>query len=59
MARLTDKGWEVLVKAAPGHVETGAASSSTGYSADEVAALEKIAGHVVQQIEAARLDSTR
>ena len=55
MARLTDKGWEVLVAAAPGHVETVRALVFDGLDSEEVAALERIAGHVVQQIEAAGL----
>jgi DNA-binding MarR family transcriptional regulator len=55
MVRLTDKGWEVLVAAAPGHVETVRALVFDGLGTEDVAALERIAGHVVQQIEAAGL----
>ncbi|WP_240755567.1 MarR family winged helix-turn-helix transcriptional regulator [Nocardioides iriomotensis] len=58
MVRLTDDGWGVLVKAAPGHVETVRSLVFDGLSADDVAALEKIAGHIVERIEASRLDST-
>jgi len=55
MVRLTDKGWEVLVAAAPGHVETVRALVFDGLDREDVAALERLAGHVVQQIEAAGL----
>lgn len=58
MVRLTDDGWEVLVKAAPGHVETVRDLVFDGLSRDDVAALERIAGHIVDRIEASRLDST-
>jgi DNA-binding MarR family transcriptional regulator len=55
MVRLTEQGWEVLVAAAPGHVETVRELVFDGLDPEEVAALERIAGHVVQQIEAAGL----
>jgi DNA-binding MarR family transcriptional regulator len=55
MARLTDEGWQVLVTAAPGHVETVRSLVFDGLSRDDVAALERIAGHVVERIEAAGL----
>jgi DNA-binding MarR family transcriptional regulator len=58
LVQLTDAGWDVLVKAAPGHVETVRSLVFDGLGADEVAALEKIAGHIVERIEASRLDST-
>lgn len=58
LVRLTDGGWEVVVKAAPGHVETVRALVFDGLSPDDVDALERIAGHVVARIEASRLDST-
>jgi DNA-binding MarR family transcriptional regulator len=55
MARLTSEGWEVLKDAAPGHVETVRALVFDGLDVDDVAALERLAGHVVKQIEAAGL----
>ena len=55
MVRLTAQGWEVLVAAAPGHVETVRALVFDGLDREDVAALERLAGHVVQQIEAAGL----
>ena len=58
MVQLTGDGWEVLKAAAPGHVETVRALVFDGLDPDDVAALERIAGHVVKQIEAAGLRTT-
>lgn len=55
MVRLTEEGWRVLVDAAPGHVETVRALVFDGLDEEDVAALERIAGHVVQRIEEAGL----
>jgi DNA-binding MarR family transcriptional regulator len=55
MVRLTAKGWEVLVAAAPGHVETVRSLVFDGLDREDLAALERIAGHVVEQIEKADL----
>jgi DNA-binding MarR family transcriptional regulator len=55
MARLTDEGWRLLVEAAPGHVETVRSLVFDGLGADDVAALERIAGHMVDRIEQAGL----
>jgi DNA-binding MarR family transcriptional regulator len=55
MARLTDPGWDVLVDAAPGHVETVRSLVFDGLSGEDVAALERIAGQVVERIDAAGL----
>lgn len=55
MARLTPTGLRVLVAAAPGHVETVRSLVFDGLSADDVAHLERIAGHVVERIDAAGL----
>jgi len=55
MVRLTAKGWEVLVEAAPGHVETVRSLVFDGLDRDDLEALERIAGHVVEQIEKADL----
>jgi DNA-binding MarR family transcriptional regulator len=53
--RLTGEGWRVLVAAAPGHVETVRSLVFDGLAPEDVAALERIAGHVVKRIEAAGL----
>lgn len=58
LVRLTDDGWDVLVKAAPGHVETVRALVFDGLSHDDVLALERVSAHIVDRIEASRLDST-
>ncbi len=55
MVRLTGDGWRALVEAAPGHVETVRSLVFDGLGADDVAALERIAGHVVERIERAGL----
>jgi DNA-binding MarR family transcriptional regulator len=55
MVRLTAQGWEVLVAAAPGHVETVRCLVFDGLDREDLAALERIAGHVVEQIEKADL----
>jgi DNA-binding MarR family transcriptional regulator len=55
MARLTTEGWEVLVAAAPGHVETVRSLVFDGLEPEDVTALEQIAGHVVDRIEQAGL----
>jgi DNA-binding MarR family transcriptional regulator len=55
MARLTEAGWEVLVTAAPGHVENVRSLVFDGLGLDDVAALERVAGHVVGRIEDAGL----
>ncbi len=58
LATLTEDGWQVLVKAAPGHVETVRSLVFEELSAADVAALERIAGHIVERIEASRLRTT-
>jgi len=58
LVQLTNDGWEVVVRAAPGHVDTVRSLVFDGLSAEDVDALERIAGHVVARIEASRLDST-
>jgi DNA-binding MarR family transcriptional regulator len=55
MARLTPEGWDVLVEAAPGHVETVRSLVFDGLEAEDVAALERLMGHVVERIEQAGL----
>ncbi len=58
MARLTPAGWDVLVAAAPGHVETVRSLVFDGLEAEDVAALERITGHIVDRIEKAGLRTT-
>jgi DNA-binding MarR family transcriptional regulator len=58
LVSLTDEGWQHLVKAAPGHVETVRSLVFDGLAPDDVAALERIAGHIVERIEQSTLDST-
>jgi DNA-binding MarR family transcriptional regulator len=55
MARLTPTGYDVLVAAAPGHVETVRALVFDDLDRDDVAALERIAGHIVDRIDKAGL----
>ncbi len=58
LVTLTDDGWDVLVAAAPGHVETVRSLVFDDLSREDVAALNRIAGHIVERIEASRLKST-
>jgi DNA-binding MarR family transcriptional regulator len=58
LVRLEEAGWDVLVAAAPGHVETVRSLVFDGLAPDDVAALERIAGHIVERIEASKLQST-
>jgi DNA-binding MarR family transcriptional regulator len=58
LVSLTEPGWEVLVKAAPGHVETVRELVFDDLTPEDVAALQRIAGHIVDRIEASRLRST-
>ena len=55
---LTEEGWDVLVAAAPGHVETVRSLVFDDLDREDVAALHRIAGHIVERIEASRLKST-
>lgn len=58
LVSLTDEGWQQLVDAAPGHVETVRSLVFDGLSPEDVAALERIAGHIVDHLEASRLRTT-
>ncbi|QNN53840.1 MarR family winged helix-turn-helix transcriptional regulator [Nocardioides mesophilus] len=53
LVTLTDEGWEVLRKAAPGHVATVHSLVFEDLSPEDVAALERVAGHIVERIDAA------
>lgn len=52
MVNLTEAGWQVLEKAAPGHVETVRSLVFDGLTPAEVRQLERIAGHIVARIDA-------
>lgn len=54
LVTLTTEGEKVLVEAAPGHVETVRALVFEGLSPEDVVALERIAGHVVDRLETFR-----
>jgi DNA-binding MarR family transcriptional regulator len=58
LVSLTDDGWKVLVEAAPGHVETVRSLVFDDLSREDVAALDRIAGHIVERIESSRLRTT-
>lgn len=58
LVRLTDAGWQVLVAAAPGHVSTVRDLVFDGLDGEDVAALERVAGHIVDRIDRSALDST-
>jgi DNA-binding MarR family transcriptional regulator len=58
LVSLTDEGWDVLVKAAPGHVETVRELVFDDLGPEDVAALERIAGHIVDRLEESRLRTT-
>ena len=58
LVRLTEEGWQVLVAAAPGHAETVRSLVFDDLSPSDVAALERIAGHIVDRIEASKLRTT-
>ena len=58
LVRLTEEGWDVLVAAAPGHVETVRNLVFDDLDREDVAALHRIAGHIVDRIEVSRLKST-
>jgi DNA-binding MarR family transcriptional regulator len=58
LVSLSEEGWKVLVDAAPGHVETVRSLVFDDLSREDVAALERIAGHIVERIEESRLRTT-
>ncbi len=51
LVSLTDEGWEVLKAAAPGHVATVHSLVFDGLPPEDVAALERVAGHIVDRID--------
>jgi DNA-binding MarR family transcriptional regulator len=58
MVHLTDQGYDVLVEAAPGHVETVRSLVYDGLSKEDVEALERIMGHILGRLEGSDLDTT-
>lgn len=58
LVSLTEEGWDVLVKAAPGHVETVRELVFDDLTPEDVAALERVAGHIVERLDASRLRTT-
>ena len=58
LVTLSDEGWQVLVTAAPSHVETVRSLVFDGLEPEDVAALERVAGHIVERVEASRLRTT-
>ena len=58
LVSLTEEGWKVLVEAAPGHVATVRSLVFDDLSREDVSALRRIAGHIVERIEASRLRTT-
>ena len=57
MVSLTPAGWQVVLQAAPGHVETVRDLVFEGLTPSDVRELERLAGHVLDRIEAADLES--
>ena len=58
MVHLTDKGYDVLVDAAPGHVETVRSLVYDGLSREDVDDLHRIMGHILSRLEGSGLDTT-
>ena len=58
MVHLTDKGYDVLVDAAPGHVETVRSLVYDGLSREDVDDLHRIMGHILSRLEGSDLDTT-
>jgi DNA-binding MarR family transcriptional regulator len=58
LVSLNEDGWKVLVEAAPGHVETVRSLIFDDLSREDIAALERIADHIVKRIESSRLKTT-
>ena len=54
LVTMTEEGWRRLVEAAPGHVETVRSLVFEGVPPEDVAALERIAGHIVGRIGSSR-----
>ncbi len=57
MVHLTDKGYDVLVEAAPGHVETVRSLVYDGLDAEDVEDLRRIMSHILARLEGSGLDT--
>lgn len=55
MVSLTEAGWQVVLGAAPGHVETVRSLVFDGLTPADVRELDRLAGHIVERIEATGL----
>ncbi len=58
MVRMTDKGYAVLVEAAPSHVEFVHSLIYDGLSKEDVEGLRRVMTHVLQRIDASGLKSS-
>lgn len=58
LVTMTDAGYDVLVAAAPGHVETVRELVYNGLSEDDVANLHKLMSHILTRIEQSGLKSS-
>ncbi|CAA9345718.1 MAG: hypothetical protein AVDCRST_MAG34-1228 [uncultured Nocardioidaceae bacterium] len=58
LVRMTEQGYDVLVAAAPGHVETVRSLIYEGLGPDDVAHLRRLMTHVLERIEASGLKSS-
>ena len=58
LARLTEAGWGVVQAAAPGHVQAVRELVFDGLSEEDVAALERVAGHIAKRLEETDLKTT-
>jgi DNA-binding MarR family transcriptional regulator len=58
MVHLTDKGYDVLVEAAPGHVETVRSLVYDGLTDEDVEDLHRIMGQILARLEGSDLDTT-
>src|SRR3712207_3544915 len=57
LVRMTEQGYDVLVAAAPGHVETVRSLIYEGLEPEDVAHLRKLMAHILGRIEASGLRS--
>ena len=58
MVHLTDQGYDVLVEAAPGHVETVRSLVYDGLSESDVDDLHRVMAHILGRLEGSGLDTT-
>ncbi len=58
LVRMTEQGYDVLVAAAPGHVETVRSLIYEGLDPEDVAQLRRLMAHILERIEASGLKSS-